>query len=193
MRYLSICLVVTPLLSQDLPQREPLQLSLKRAVEIATSQEGSAKVQLSVEALKQARARSAQARAALLPDVEASFSDQNQTRNLVALGIHQISLPVPGYQFPTFVGPFTTADARATVTQSVLDFSSIRRFQGSRAGVSAAKSDVDTSEEQVAAQVARAYLAAIKADADVETAKANEALSEAVLEQAENRKQAGTG
>jgi outer membrane protein TolC len=185
--------VVTPLLSQDLPQRAPLQLSLKRAVEIATSQEGSAKVQLSVEALKQARARSVQARAALLPDVEASFSDQNQTRNLVALGIPQISLPVPGYQFPTFVGPFTTADARATVTQSVFDFSSIRRFQGSRAGVSAAKSDVDTSEEQVAAQVARAYLAAIKADADVETAKANVALSQAVLEQTENRKKAGTG
>ena len=84
-------------------------------------------------------------------------------------------------------------DARATVTQSVFDFSSIRRFQASKVGVSAARSDVDSTEEQVAAQVARAYLAAVRADADVETAQANVTLSEAVLKQAENQKAAGTG
>ena len=73
-------------------------------------------------------------------------------------------------------------DARATVTQSVFDFSSIRRFQASKVGVSAARSDVDSTEEQVAAQVARAYLAAVRADADVETAQSDVTLSEAVLE-----------
>jgi outer membrane protein len=45
----------------------------------------------------------------------------------------------------------------------------------------------------VAAQVARAYLAAVRADADVEAAKSNLTLSEAVLKQAENQKAAGTG
>jgi outer membrane protein len=59
--------------------------------------------------------------------------------------------------------------------------------------VNAAKSDSDGSAEQVAATVARAYLAAVKADADVETAQSNVTLSEAVLKQAENRKEAGTG
>ncbi len=108
------------------------------------------------------------------------------------MGIH-IALPIPGFQFPTFVGPFTTMDARATVTQSVFDFSSIRRFQASKVGVSAAKSDVDSTEEQVAAQVARAYLAAVRADADVETAQSDVTLAEAVLKQAENQKAAGTG
>lgn len=192
MRLLSLCLVAAPLLAQDAGQR-PLQLSLKRAVEIATSPEGSAQVQLSTEAWKQARMRSAEARAALLPDLEASFTDRSQTENLAALGLTTIHVPIPEFHFPTLVGPFSTADARASVTQSVFDFSSIRRLQGSRAGVSAAKADVDASEEQVAGQVARAYLAAIKADADVETAKANVTLSEAVLTQAENQKKAGTG
>ncbi len=175
-------------------QRGPLPLTMKRAVDIAISPEGNTNIQLSGEGLKQAQARSHQARAALLPDFEGAFSDQNLTRNLNAFGI-RLSLPVqiPGFQFPTFVGPFTTIDARVTGSQSVFDFSSIRRYQASRLGVSAAKSDVDTAAEQVAARVARAYLAAVRADADVEAAEANVALSEAVQKQAENQKQAGTG
>jgi outer membrane protein TolC len=75
----------------------------------------------------------------------------------------------------------------------VFDFSSIKRFQASKVGVSAARSDVDSTEEQVAAQVARAYLAAVRADADVETAQSDVTLAEAVLKQAENQKTAGTG
>ncbi len=191
MRIISLFLMAAPLLAQDV--RGPVSLSLKRAVEIATSPEGSAKVQLAAEALKQARARSAEARAAFLPDLESSFTDESRTTNLAALGISDVKLPIPGFEFPTFVGPFVTMDARATVTENIFDFSSIRRFQESRAGVSAARADIDSSGEQVAAQVARAYLAAIKADADVETAKANLTLSEAVLTQAENQKKAGTG
>jgi outer membrane protein len=173
-------------------ERAPLELSMKRAVEIATSLEGNTNIQLSGEALKQARARSAQARASLLPDLEGALSDQNVTRNLNAVGI-RVSVPVPGFNFPTFVGPFNIMDARVTGSQSVFDFSSIRRFQASRVGVAAAKSDVDTTEEQVAGRVARAYLAAVRADAEVETAEANVALSQAVQKQAENQKQAGTG
>jgi outer membrane protein TolC len=170
----------------------PIELSLKRAVEVAVSPEGNTKIQLSGEALKQAQSRSAQARAALLPDLEASVTDRNQTESLAAMGI-KIVVPIPNFQFPTFVGPFNTMDARATVTQSVFDFSSIKRFQASKVGVSAARSDVDSTQEQVAAQVARAYLAAVRADADVETAQSDVTLAEAVLKQAENQKTAGTG
>lgn len=171
---------------------QPVSLSLKRAVQLAVSPEGSARVKLSEEAREQAESRSAQARAALLPDLSAAFSDQNMTRNLAAVGI-QLSVPIAGFHVPTFVGPFTVMDARVSATQSVFDFSSIRRYQASKVGVSAAKADVSGSEEQVAAQVARAYLSAVRADADVEVVKANLTLSEAVLKQAENQKAAGTG
>jgi outer membrane protein TolC len=175
-------------------ERAPLELSMKRAVEIATSPEGNTNIQLSGEALKQAQARSAQARAALLPDVEGAFSDQNLTRNLNAFGLRlDVPVQIPGFLFPTFVGPFSTMDARVSGSQSVFDFSSIRRFQASRVGVTAAKSDVGATEEQVAGRVARAYLAAVRADADVETAEANVALSQAVQKQAEHQKEAGTG
>jgi outer membrane protein len=169
-----------------------LQLSLRRAVEIAVSEEGSTAVQLSGEAVKQAQARSTQARAALLPDVSASIGETNRTTNLAAMGIRFTS-PIPGLQIPTFVGPYTTKDARITGSQTVFDFSSIRRFQASKLGVTAAKSDVRNVEEQVAAQVARAYLAAVRADADLETAQANVNLSVAIQKQAEDLKAAGTG
>jgi outer membrane protein len=174
----------------------PLQLSLKRAVEVATSPEGSARIQLSDEALKQAQARSLEQRAALLPNVDAAFTDQNRTANLAAQGFNPSlfsSLPIPNFSFPTFVGPFTTVDARVSGSQSVFDFSTIRRYQASKVGISAARSDLNATQEQVAAQVARAYLTAVKGDADVETALANVTLSEAVLKQSENQKEAGTG
>src|ERR1035441_10904546 len=87
----------------------PVELSLKRAVQLAVSPEGNTRVQLSAEAVKQAESRSAQSRAALLPDLSAPFSDQNLTRNLAAQGL-KITLPIPGFSFPTFVGPFTTLD-----------------------------------------------------------------------------------
>ncbi len=189
MRFGWMCLL---LMAPPMRAAGPLQLSLKRAVEIATSPEGNTRIQLSGEALKQAESRSAQARAALLPDLEAAFSEQNLTRNLAAQGITFVS-PIPGFQFPTFVGPFSTMDARITGSQNVLDFSSIRRFQASKVGIAAAKSDVSGTEEQVAAQVARTYLAAVRADADVEMAQADVTLAEAVLKQSENQKAAGTG
>jgi outer membrane protein TolC len=186
MRLVWVLLCTAPLVAA------PVELSLKRAVQLAVAPEGNTRVQLSAEALKQAESRSAQARGALLPDVGGTFTDQSMTRNLAAMGI-QITTPIPGFHIPSFVGPFASMDARVAATQSVFDFSTIRRFQASKAGVSAAKADVGGSAEQVAAQVARAYLAAGRADADVESARANLTLSEAVLKQAENQKAAGTG
>ena len=170
----------------------PVELSLKRAVQLATAPDGNTRVQLTSEALKQAESRRLQSRASLLPDLSAAFTEQNQTRNLGAMGI-RIASPIPGFQIPSFVGPFTTLDARVSATQSVFDISAYRRYHAAKMAVSAARSDVKGTDEQVAAQVARAYLSAVRADADVEAAKANVALSEAVVKQAENQKTAGTG
>jgi len=175
---------------------EPVQLSLKRAVEVAVSPEGSARIQLADEALKQAQARALEQRAALLPNVDAAFSDQSRTENLAALGFNPglfSAIPIPGFGFSTFVGPFTTVDARITGAQNILDLSIIRRYQASKVGVTAARADADATGEQVASVVARAYLAAVKGDTDVETAQANVKLSEALVKQAQDEKEAGTG
>jgi outer membrane protein len=171
---------------------QSLRLSLKRAVDLALSPEGNTRVQLAGESVRQAESRSAQARAALLPGIEASVSQQNLTRNLAAFGI-RFDLPVPGFQFPRVVGPINVFDVRATATQSLFDFSSIRRFQASRVGTNAAKAESDNTGDQVAAQVARAYLVALKTEAGLEAVRANITLAEALLRQARNQKAAGAG
>jgi outer membrane protein TolC len=172
-----------------------MDLSLKKAVQLAISKEGNTQIQLMEEALQQADSRSAQARAALLPNFDSSLTYRNSTVNLRANGL-RFEIPTgQGFLFeiPTVVGPFNVMDVRISGTQSIFDFSSIQRFQASRAALSASKSDFSAAEEQVAASVARAYLSAIRADADVEAAQANIKLSQAVLAQAQNQKQAGAG
>ncbi|HTY61495.1 MAG TPA: TolC family protein [Acidobacteriota bacterium] len=191
-----LLLLASPGFTADQPAAENvLSLSLNRAVQLAISPEGNAQIQISGESLKQAQARSSQVRAALLPDVSSSLAYRNQTINLGANGLSFDIPTIPGFSFafPSLVGPFSVMDARISATQSVFDISSIRRLQAAHSGISAARFDTDSAAENVAAQVARAYLSAIRADADVETAKANLTLSQALLKQAENQKGAGTG
>lgn len=172
--------------------REVLPLSLKKAVDLALAPEGNTRLQLARETIRQAQSRAAQARAALLPDLSASTSYQNQTQNLAARGI-SVALPFPGFAFPVFVGPYDVFDARASVTQSVFDFSSIRRFQAARVNVTAAEADSESVSEQTMDQVARAYLAALRAQTMVETARANVKLAEELKSLARTQHAAGTG
>ena len=195
--------------------REPLRLSLKRAVEIATSPEGNTYIQLADENVKQVKSRSAEARSALLPDIEAQADETTAMKSLAALGLDlatnqtltQAENSLTGVLAPTekallndiiqdiprVVGPFNSVDVRAKLTQSVFDFSSIRRYQASRAAIRAAAADRGNTDDTISATVAKAYLAALRADADVEAYQANVALAEAVLKQSENQKIAGTG
>src|SRR5580704_6547271 len=119
--------------------QDALPLSLKRAVEIALAPEGSPRVALAEESIRQSQTGVAQARAALLPDIEASVTDQNETVNLRSYGFKFDLPPGLGFTIPTFVGPFSNFDARATATQSVFDFSSIRKYQSSKVTVEATK------------------------------------------------------
>jgi outer membrane protein len=170
-----------------------LQLSLKQAVDLALAPDGNTRVKLAAESIRQAEARSAEARAALLPDVEGAVSEQNQTRNLKAFGFIFPNVPILGFSIPTFVGPFDVFDARASVTQSVFDFSSIRGYQAAKITVEAMKADNQGTRDQVTDQVARAYLTGLRAQATLETAKANVELSDALLKLSQSLKNAGTG
>jgi len=191
-------LVAVTALSQAPPAGQPaehgavVRLGLKQAVEIALAPEGNARVQLAGEGVRQAQTREGQARAALLPNLDSYLSYQDQTRNLAAFGI-SIHIPIPGFTFPTVVGPFNTMDARITGTQNVLDLSSIRRFQASKTGVRAADFDAGSARDQVTGQVASLYMNALAADADVKSAQATVRLAEATAALALNRKNAGTG
>ncbi len=197
-KLLLVLAVAAPLLAQDggqqLLTRPPvLQLSLKQAVQLALAPEGSTRVKLAEEDLKQAESRADESRDALLPDFEGSLQYQNETVNLKAFGFDFPKIPIPGFVIPTFVGPFSVLDARASFNQTVFDFSSIRRYQASKVAVEATKADNEGTNDQVTDQVARAYLAGLRAQASVDTGHANVELSESLLRLAQQQKTAGTG
>lgn len=184
---------VLPAFAQLQTRPPVLQLSLKQAVQLALAPEGSTRVKLAEEALKQAESRADQSRAALLPDFEGSLQYQNETSNLAAFGLTFPKIPIPGFSIPTFVGPYGVLDARATVNQSVFDFSSIRRYQASKVAIEATRADNEGTRDQVTDQVARAYLAGLRAQASLDTERANVELSETLLRLAQQQKAAGTG
>jgi outer membrane protein TolC len=172
--------------------QEVMQLSLKRAVDIALTPEGSARVALAEESIRASETHVTEARAGFFPTVDGSVQERSQTVNLRTFGFN-FNFPIPGFSFPSIVGPFSIFDARASAQTTVLDFTTIRKFQASRSGVQSAKADLNLTRDQVSEQVARAYLASLREDAALETARANVDLSQALERLAQSQKDAGTG
>src|SRR5215831_16214567 len=88
------------------PERGPLRLTLKHSVELALSPEGSAKIQMATELVRQAKARSAEARSALLPNLQGSVGEEETMRSLSELGLQALHLPF-NLKIPSTVGPYT--------------------------------------------------------------------------------------
>lgn len=188
------------LLAQSAPQvtvaagsEKTLQLSLKRAVEIALTPEGSPRVALAMESVQQAQDEAKIAKAAFLPTIDGQVQEQNETVYLKTFGINFPSTPILGFVIPAFVGPFSVFDARASAEQSVFSFSDFRKYKAAKLAAVASGTDLATTRNQVSDQVARAYLASIRADAALESAQADVDLSKALLKLAQQQKDAGTG
>lgn len=172
--------------------RPVLRAGLGDAVRIALGPEGSPRLGLARESIAQAESRASGERAGLLPNLSGTVTEQSRTTNLEAMGIH-IDVPVPGFEAPGFVGPFATFDARARVTQSLLDWSIVERYRASRVAIDVAESMSAATRNDVAARTAGAYTRALQASARVEAARADVALAESLLELADNQREAGTG
>ncbi|WP_321476110.1 TolC family protein [uncultured Paludibaculum sp.] len=172
-------------------EKKSLPLSLAKAVEIATAPDGATRVRLAAEQIKAADARRARALNMLMPTVDGSYTFRSFTNNLSAMGISFGT--IPGISIPMLVGPIETNDARLTATQSLFDLPSIRRYQAAKAQLSATRADNEAQVNQTKGSVAKAYLNALRADAAWNTAKANVALAERLVKQAQSQKAAGTG
>ncbi len=170
---------------------EPLPLSLPKAIELAQAPNGNLRLEIVRESIAQAEARRRIAFGAFLPQLDGSIAASNQTRNLAAFGFSfPTGLP---FTIPSFVGPFSVVDYRATATQSLLDLSSIKRYQVAKLQKEVANAEVRLATETAIQQVARAYVLSLKAEAAVDTAKANLILAERLLKVAESQRRAGTG
>jgi outer membrane protein len=185
------CMAACMAAAQTPAPQESMTLTLAQAVDLSLAPDGATKQLLAAEMVRQYDARQMQALAPLLPNVDGTFSYQNFTRNLKALGI---SIPAIGpYPIPDVIGPIDVYDFRGNATQTILDMSVVRRYQAAKAAVEAAKLDNSAARNQTAATVARAYVAALTAQAALDAEKANVKLAEELLALARTQKDAGTG
>jgi len=172
------------------PAQPPLELSLEKAIELATSTHGDSRVQIALDAEQLSHARYQQARAALLPDLEGSVAEQNQTVNPRALGLR---FTAPGFTIPDEVGPFDTFDARIHLTQNLFSFSSIRQWQAAQKNLAADHSGTDSARQSVAGNVARLYAKALWAGVQLEASQANLKDAQALRDLSEHRTAVGEG
>lgn len=163
---------------------EPLKLSLREAVARALSDGTAARI--AAERVETSRARSGQARSALLPEVVGEVQDANEVLNLKTFG-----LTVPG--FPSLVGPFNVFDAHVRLAARVIDVAAYRRYKAARQGVVVADADREKTENEVAAAVATLYIGLQRAQASVEATRANVDLFAKLRDLAEDQRRSGVG
>lgn len=133
-----------------------------------------------------AKARAIEAAASLLPSVIGRAS-QGRTfeENLAAQGL-------AGGPVPAMIGPFDTFDARLRLTQTLFDYSLIKRAQSAGRGRVLAARFVEVAREQVAAAAELAYVEAARARMAVEAAQADSELAGRLLDQAQEQEKQGT-
>src|SRR6185503_1243199 len=167
---------------------QPATLSFDEAVKLAI--DNNLATLRAHERRNEARGEKQQSLAPLLPNVSGVAYQASLTENLVALGFQPGT--IPGFN-STFLGPFKNFDARLLLTQKVFDLSAIRNYQAGRAGVHVAELEEALAREQVASRTGLIYLEALRADRAVVAAQANVELAQALLQLAQDQRNAGVG
>lgn len=139
-----------------------------------------------------AAAQRVQVLSALLPKISASASETVTQVNLAAYGFKFNLSPGLGFSIPSVVGPFSYSQAQGTVSQSVYDPVGRRNYQASREMEHAALLSAKDARELVVLAVAGSYLQTIATAARIESQRAQVANAQAVSDQAQTRKTAGT-
>ncbi len=141
------------------------------------------------EAARQVRAQRLAAVAALLPDLTGGVRETVQQINLAAEGL-RISVPIPGFHFPTIVGPFNYFDARAYFNEN-LSLTAVRNWRSSQQNARASELSIKDSRELVALAVSGSYLQLLASAARIQTVNAQIETAAAIHQQAVDRHQSG--
>jgi outer membrane protein TolC len=138
----------------------------------------------------QAQGQSEIARSALLPNVSGYLAENLAQTNLAAEGF-RVHIPIPGFNFPTIVGPYNNIDLRGNVTQSVVDLTAWNNFRASSEQVHAAQLTARDARDAVVLAVCGAYLQIIATKERVASAHAQLDTATALFHQTQQKRQVG--
>jgi len=125
----------------------------------------------------------------MLPDLVGSVRESVQQIDLAAQGL-RIMVPIPGFNFPTVVGPFNYFDARANFTES-LSLTSFHNWRSSQENARSAEFSIKDSRDLVTLAVSASYLQLLASAARIQTANAQIATAQTVYQQAVDRNHSG--
>src|SRR5581483_11195554 len=182
MRHFLFCLLV----ASPLAAQQPLSL----ADAVHAGMKSSVDVLVAETAVRQSAARRVQARSAILPSVGGTGSWVNRTFNIHTFGLEFPTVPgQPG--FPDLVGPFSVLDARAQVTEALVDLSAWQRIRAGSAGMAVSEAARNVASQRAAAMAGEAYLRVARAHAMVEARTADSALADELARVAQAQLDAG--
>jgi len=171
-----------PLGAQTPAPITPLRLSFADAVRLASGEVPV--VALATLRTDEANARVRQARAALLPSVSVGGFWLNRSFNSRSIGIS-----FPG--IPELIGPFNNYDARFSATQTLFDWSSVRRVRAAGAQADGSRAERGVTVEGSVLTAAVAYVRAVRAQAVVAARQADSAIAAELVGLAEAQRAAG--
>jgi outer membrane protein TolC len=164
-----------------------LRLTLDQAVNLAVKQNPTAQIAL-IQELQSAQDKNV-ARAALLPEVDASLKEQEQRVNIEAqFGGMKI---LPG--IPVALGPYPIFSVGPSLAAPIFDLTLWRRYQAARENFSASKANTLSTREQVILLVVSQYIGTLRAVADVEASQSRVDLAQALSDQAADLQKEGVG
>jgi outer membrane protein len=166
---------------------EVLRLTLDQAVGMALKQNPTA--QIAILTAAQSEQDKNIARADLLPQVNATISDEAQKINILAqFGGRN---PFPG--FPKTVGPYQIFSAGPSVSTPVFDLTLWRRYQAARNTSDASKANSLSTREQVILLTVSQYIGTLRAVANVQASQSRVNLAQALYDQAADLQKEGVG
>ena len=121
------------------------------------------------QAVRQSRAQSKAVRSSLLPNLNGDIAETVETTNLRAVGLR---ISVPGFSFPTLVGPFNYIDFRARLSQTVANLTALNNYRAAEEMQHATERSAEDARDLVVLGVTGAYLQVVTAQARVTSAHA---------------------
>ena len=142
------------------------------------------------QSVRQAQGASRVARSALLPNLNGSVSETDETENLRALGF-RFNFPIPGFIFPTLIGPFNYLDARASLSQTIVDLTALNNYRSAAAVSRSNQLSALDAKDLVVLAVGGTYLQVLAAKARVDSARAQLDTANALYQQTLQQRNVG--
>jgi outer membrane protein TolC len=134
------------------------------------------------QAVHQSSAQVTVARSALLPNINGNLSETVEQSDLAALGL-RISAPIPGFRFPTIVGPFNYFTLQASLSQTVANMTTLNNYRSAKATARASQYSLQDARDLIALAVGGAYLQTLAAQARMDAAQSQLDTANAVFHQ----------